>query len=76
MPKKKKLLVVVGAGASVEMGMPSVNDIHTLFVDYANSHFPLASNNGSNIYSYFDQEIEKYKSNHFEDHLRKPNNFE
>jgi hypothetical protein len=76
MPKKKKLLVVVGAGASIDLGMPSVDGVNKLLVDWANIHFPLASNNKSNIYSYFDKEIKRYKCNHLEKHLRKPNNFE
>ena len=41
--RKKKLMVVLGAGASVELGMPSVSDIDRLFHEWAGPDFTLAT---------------------------------
>lgn len=53
MSQKKKILVVVGAGASIELGMPSVSCINNLFVQWAKDDYSLASNGYSNLYSFF-----------------------
>lgn len=76
MPQKKKILVVVGAGASIELGMPSVKCINILFSKWAQIGYPLASNEYGNLYSFFIREIERYKKNHLEKHLRTDTNFE
>ncbi|MEC4750585.1 SIR2 family protein [Methylomicrobium sp. Wu6] len=76
MPQKKKILVVVGAGASIELGMPSVKCINILFSKWAQIGYPLASNEYGNLYSFFVREIERYKKNHLEKHLRSATNFE
>lgn len=39
----KKLLVILGAGASVEFGMPSVDEIDKLFEKWSWRHFPLTN---------------------------------
>lgn len=54
---KKKLLIVAGAGASVEFGMPSVNKINSLFDDWSNEilSVPLF---GESLYTYLKREIE------------------
>ena len=76
MSQKKKILVVVGAGASIELGMPSVSCINNLFVQWAKDDYSLASNGYSNLYSFFVREVERYKKDHLEKNLRTPTNFE
>lgn len=76
MPQKKKILVVVGAGASIELGMPSVKDVNNLFGQWAKDEYSLASNELDNLYSFFVREIEQYKKDHLERHLRSATNFE
>ena len=43
MNNKRKLMVVLGAGASLELGMPSVTDVDTLFHNWTMPDFTLAS---------------------------------
>ncbi|MDP1665962.1 MAG: SIR2 family protein [Methylobacter sp.] len=76
MSRKKKILVVVGAGASIDFGMPSVTEINKLFIKWAKDEFPLASNQDDNLYSFFEREIERYKRDHLAGHLRTCTNFE
>lgn len=74
---KKKLLIINGAGASVEFGMPSVNEIDSLFSNWANDLFKLENNPNENLYewtktiynSYFlDNKIDN-KTDNFENYL-------
>ncbi|CAJ6186289.1 Uncharacterised protein [Burkholderia pseudomallei] len=51
MTQKKKLLVVSGAGASLDFGMPSVNKIHEDFLGWASMHYPLARHPKRSLYS-------------------------
>lgn len=76
MSGKKKILVVVGAGASIDLGMPSVKGINELFIQWAKDEFPLASNEHDNLYSFFVREIENYKAVHLEETSRTATNFE
>jgi hypothetical protein len=57
---KKKLLIIVGAGASIDFGMPSVREIDKLFSDWANQWFPLQDNPKSNLYCYLRDVINRY----------------
>jgi hypothetical protein len=50
--KKKKLMVVVGAGASMELGMPGVYAIDKLFCDWSKEHYKLAEDENQSLYSY------------------------
>jgi len=54
--KKKKLLIIVGAGASVEFDMPSVSDIDTFFDTKSNEIFKVIGQNKS-LYKYLKDEI-------------------
>lgn len=74
--QKKRILVVVGAGASIELGMPSVQSINDMFIEWAKDEFCLASNEHNNLYSFFVREIERYKNNHLEGYVRESTNFE
>lgn len=76
MTRKKKLMVVLGAGASIELGMPSVNDVDALFHKWSGKIYKLANDNNQSLYSYIRDEINRYyrcksceKSTNFEEVL-------
>ncbi len=60
---KKKLMVVLGAGASVELGMPSVLQIDSLFHSWAGSDTSLGTQRSPNIYGFIRDQINCYYSN-------------
>ncbi|MBN1602029.1 MAG: SIR2 family protein [Chitinispirillaceae bacterium] len=69
---KKKLLIIAGAGASIDFGMPSVNDVDRLFHKWALEHYPLASfDEGGSLFSYVKREIEQHmgRASQFEEVL-------
>jgi hypothetical protein len=76
---KKKLLIVVGAGASVEFGIPSVLQVNAIINSEVQKTHPLSIAKGSNLYAYIAELIERYWANavpkplfrepHFEDVL-------
>lgn len=76
MTKKKKLMVVVGVGASVELGMPSVKCIDELMCKWAREDFPLADDSNQSLYSYIRDQINDYYSLHPKSGLRRETNFE
>ena len=76
MIKKKKLMAVVGAGASVELGMPSVKCIDELMCKWAREDFPLAYDSNQSLYSYIRDQINEYYSRHPKSGLRRETNFE
>lgn len=45
-------MVVVGAGASIELGMPSVRKIDNMFHEWARKEFPLVKKTDQSLYSY------------------------
>ena len=57
--KKKKLLIVVGAGASVEFDMPSVSNINNSFDKLCNNILSIPSQNIS-LYKHLKNTIEAY----------------
>ena len=57
--KKKKLLIIVGAGASVEFNMPSVSNIDNLFDTWSNQILKIPSQNVS-LYSYLQKAVRTY----------------
>jgi len=71
---KKKLLIINGAGASIDFGMPSVKKIDLLFNGWANDLFKLENNPKSNLYEWIK---EKY-NNYFKDRnlINNGDNFE
>ena len=73
---KKKLLITVGAGASIDFGLPSVKDVDALFDACAGRLFPLASDPTSNLYRYCRGAIETYYGTASKPALRKWVNFE
>ena len=73
-PRRKKLLIVAGAGSAIEFGMPSVSDVHELFLRTAQQYFPFRNDFKKNIYGYLYDEIERYWiANNRQDQRRKPN---
>jgi len=52
---KKKLLLVVGSGASVEFGMPSVAGVRGIINAEAQKWYPLADASSTNLYEYIEQ---------------------
>ncbi len=73
--RKKKLMVIVGAGASVELGMPSLDKIDRLFSKWAKSSYSLAISNKKckTLYCYIRDEINHYYNYNAKEHFRKTN---
>lgn len=59
MAAKKKLLIVSGAGASMEFGMPSVAQVDELFETWAQKLMPLATSPNTNLYVFVRDAINK-----------------
>src|SRR5271168_2501416 len=61
---KNKLLVVVGAGASIDFGMPSVEGVADLLSEAAQDQYPLSQNEETNLYRYIESAIaDHWRSN-------------
>ena len=73
---KKKLLIVVGAGASIDFGMPSVGKIDELFSNWANQGFTLQDKLNSNLYWYLRDTINTYYKSKTNNKFIKQTNFE
>jgi len=73
---KKKLLITVGAGASLDFGLPSVSSVDTFFETCASKSHPLADYPNSNLYQYCRDTISEYYSSKQNPSLRKYVNFE
>lgn len=73
---KKKLLIIVGAGASLEFGLPSVNDVDGIFDSCAGQVLPLLSEPMSNLYRYCKVTIDNYHQAAPGPVLRKGANYE
>jgi hypothetical protein len=63
-----KLLLVVGSGASIDFGLPSVPAVSGIIATWAQDWYPLASNRNTNVYADLEQRIRE--------HLRRTPNFE
>nr|WP_319565647.1 SIR2 family protein [uncultured Rhodoferax sp.] len=73
---KKKLLITVGAGASLDFGLPSVSAVDTFFDGCASKSHPLADDPISNLYRYCRDAINEYYGCAPKPGLRKWVNFE
>jgi hypothetical protein len=58
----KKLLVILGAGSSLEVGMPSVTEIDKLFDDWASDSYSLNSDKSRNLYRWVKEKVQEYYS--------------
>jgi hypothetical protein len=57
-----ELLLVAGAGASIDFGMPSVRDIHNRFVQWSEADFTLETRRPQNLYEYLYTKTKQYWS--------------
>jgi len=73
---KKKLLITVGAGASLDFGLPSVSAVDTFFDSCASESHPLADGPPSNLYRHCRDLINDYYSQAPKPRSRKQANFE
>jgi hypothetical protein len=77
MTVKQKLLIVAGAGSTLgNFGMPSVSEVHGLFLKFAQQLFPLLRDPSKNLYGYLYEEVERYWAAKMPPHLFRPPNFE
>jgi len=73
---KKKLLIVVGAGASIDFGLPSVADVEAILNDLASKKFPLFHEPSKGFYQYVKKVIQDYFDSNPKEGLKKDVNFE
>jgi hypothetical protein len=73
---KRRLLVVVGAGASVEFGMPSVNGVAGILSEAAQERYPLFWDAATNLYKYFEATLVADWQVKIPQHLQKTPTFE
>ena len=73
---KKKLLITVGAGASVDFGLPSVSHVDSVLDAAAMKLYPLSSDPTSNLYRYCRDKIQAYYAMAPKPALRRWVNFE
>jgi hypothetical protein len=55
--RKRKLLVVAGAGASIDFGMPSVNGVADILSAAAQDRYPLPADSSTSLYKYFENTV-------------------
>lgn len=60
MTSKKKLLVLTGAGASVDFGMPNVNDVSKILAEATRERFPLLFDQSRGLFEYFEDQLAEY----------------
>jgi hypothetical protein len=73
---KRKLLITIGAGASIDFDLPSVAKIDAILDACAMKISPLASNPSSNLYRYCRDTIEAYYAGAPKPAMRNWTNFE
>lgn len=73
---RRKLLVIVGSGASIDFGMPCVPQVGEFLRIAAQPNFSLRADRGSNLYRYIEQQIAEYWRAHVPPHLGKTPQFE
>ncbi len=73
---KRKLLFVVGAGASVDFSMPSVADVRTIINDQIQTRYLLFYDQSTNLYVCIEEMVRRYWDQSVPSHLRRQPNFE
>jgi hypothetical protein len=73
---KKRLLVVVGAGTSIDFGMPSVLGVSEILSAAARDRYPLFADERGNLYRYLEAAIGTDWLAKVPQHLRKVPSFE
>jgi hypothetical protein len=72
----KKLLIVTGAGASFDFGLPSVKKIDELFQEWALENHRLVEDNNESLYSFIRSEFKNYVSQNKNNYVDSLLNFE
>lgn len=72
----KKLLIVAGAGASIEFGMPSVSAIDDLFDNWALEILPLKDDRSKSLYTWVKEQLSDYASQNPRNRMGAIMNFE
>ncbi|HXZ00396.1 MAG TPA: hypothetical protein VEI03_10375 [Stellaceae bacterium] len=57
---KKKLLLVVGAGASVEFGIPTVAAVRGIISSAIQTRYPLLHAPATNLYEHIEETVSRY----------------
>ena len=73
---KQKLLLVVGAGASVDFGMPSVAGVRAILNNVAQERYPLLYEPSTNLYECIEEMVRRYWDHSVPSHLRRTPHFE
>jgi hypothetical protein len=73
---KKKLLLVIGAGASLDFGMPSVEEAGDIISTEAQQFFSLADRPHTNLYKHIEEMVKRYWKKHVPLHLWREPQFE
>jgi SIR2-like domain len=73
---KKKLLLVVGAGASVKFDIPSVAAIRGIISSAIQTRYPLLHAPATNLYEHIEETVSRYWTHFVPAHLRRPPHFE
>jgi hypothetical protein len=73
---KKKLLLVVGAGASVEFAIPSVAAVRGIISSAIQTRYPLLHAPATNLYEHIEDTVRRYWTHFVPAHLRRPPHFE
>jgi hypothetical protein len=69
-------LLVVGAGASVDFGMPSVAEIGNIINAEAQQYYSLAERPQTNLYKHIEERVKRHWRQHVPAHLRRDPQFE
>ncbi|HSH66877.1 MAG TPA: SIR2 family protein [Bacteroidia bacterium] len=72
----KKLLIVVGAGASLDFGMPSVKTIDGLLENWSKEILPLKEDNNKGLYTWVREKLAEYISQNPKNRVESIINFE
>lgn len=73
---KNKLLMVVGAGASIDFGLPRVDEVGQLINDHVQWQYPLAGTPASNLYRLIEDMVGQYWTTHVPKHLVRAPHYE
>jgi hypothetical protein len=60
MAPRKKLLVLTGAGASMDFGMPSVANVNKILADATRERFPLLFDQPRGLFDYFEEQLAQH----------------
>lgn len=73
---KKKLLIIVGAGASLDFGLPSVKKIDELFENWAKEIVPLKNDKDKSLYTWVKESLLSYSNQNPRNRIENIVNFE